>query len=53
MIFNYKGARESAIFSLGVEEVSISSGGLEDLRKGEIKVCRLDLLPSIRKRGDG
>jgi hypothetical protein len=49
LILNYKGARRGAIFLLGVEEVDIGSGGLEDLRKGEIEVRSLDLLPSVRK----
>jgi hypothetical protein len=52
-VVNYEGAGGGAMFSFGIEEVGVRPGGLEDLRKGEIRVRSLDLLPRIRKRGDG
>jgi hypothetical protein len=52
-VVNYEGAGGGAMFSFGIEEVSVRPGGLEDLRKEEIEVCSLDLLPRIRKQGDG
>jgi hypothetical protein len=51
-VVNYKGARGGAMFSFGIEEVCICPGSLEDLRKGEVEVCRLNLLPGIRERGN-
>jgi hypothetical protein len=48
-VVNYKGARGSAMFSFGIEEVGICPGSLEDLRKGEGEVCRLDFLPRVRE----
>jgi hypothetical protein len=50
-VVNYKGARGSVMFLFGVEEVSIRSRGLKDLREGEVKVHRLDFFPSVRERG--
>jgi hypothetical protein len=48
-VVNYKGARGSVMFPFGVEEVSVRSRDLEDLREGEVKVRRLDFFPSVRE----
>jgi hypothetical protein len=48
-VVNYKGAWGSAMFSFGVEEVGVCPGSLEDSREGEVEVCRLDFLPSVRE----
>jgi hypothetical protein len=51
-VVNYKGAGGGAMFLLGIEEVSVCPGSLEDLRKGEVEVCRLNFFPSVRERGN-
>jgi hypothetical protein len=50
-VVNYKGAGGRAVFSFGIEEVGVCPGSFEDLRKGEVEVCRLDFLPGVRERG--
>jgi hypothetical protein len=50
-VVNYKGAGGHAVFSFGIKEVGICLGSFEDLRKGEVEVCRLDFLPGVREQG--
>jgi hypothetical protein len=42
-----------AVFPLGIKEIGISLGGLDDLGNGEVEICELNFLPGVWERDDG